>query len=66
MHKKLIVDAKIWKEKEERLMKMEMSIREHKIVFVDVYASTDEWNIEIKDAFQDKITEILENMGNRR
>lgn len=66
IHKKLKSCIRSWEEIDERLLKMELNIWGHEIILLAVYAPTDDSNMELKDAFENNLINLLNNTSNRK
>jgi len=66
IHKKFKKHIKNWEEVNERILKLEMEMWGYSIVFLAVYAPTDDSSNEIKDEFYADLTMLLANINNRK
>lgn len=66
LNKKFQKDVRNWSAINERLITMDLEVFGHKLILIGVYAPTDDATADIKDSFFEKLTSILDTVGNRK
>lgn len=66
VHQKLKNYIKEWEELDERIIKLELQKGGHKIVIIGVYAPTDDSDVEVKEEFFNKLTQVLSDVNPRK